>query len=78
MVAVLKIRKREYPLEEEGRVNRMESNQTNMTAKMDTSKGQYFILHDVLYQAIRAIPKGSEVKPNDNCVIKQLNELGGN
>ena len=78
MVTVLKIRKREYPLEEEGRVNRMESNQTNMTAKMDTSKGQYFILHDVLYQAIRAIPKGSEVKPNDNCVVKSLNELGGN
>ena len=75
---MLKIRKREYPLEEEGRVNRMESNQTNMTAKMDTSKGQYFILHDVLYQAIRAIPKGSEVKPNDNCVVKSLNELGGN
>ena len=50
-----------------------------MTAQDNISKGSYFILHDVCYQALRAIPKGTEVKPGTNCAKRDLNEMiGGN
>lgn len=79
---MLKIVRRTVPLEMEGELNRAKAElyeeRNGNTAKADISNGQYFILHDVCYQAVRAIPKGSEIKPNDNCVTKPLNELGGN
>lgn len=76
---MLKIIRRTYPLEEEGRLNRLESERTDMTARDNISKGGYFILHDTCYQALRAIPKGTEVIPGANCIKKDLNEMiGGN
>ena len=76
----MKIIKPTIPIEVQGALNRLNSEaefRTDMRAKEDIPKGNYFILHDVLYQALRAIPKGSLVKPNENCVAKSLNELNG-
>lgn len=79
---MLKIARRTVPLEMEGELNRAKAElyeeRNGNTAKADIGKGQYFILHDVCYQAVRVILKGTEIKPNDNCVVKSLNELGGN
>ena len=47
---------------------------TSMTAKDNYAKGSYFVLHDEVYQATRAIAKGTEIKPGYNCVKKSLNE----
>lgn len=47
---------------------------TSMTAKDNYAKGSYFVLHDEVYQATKAITKGSEIKPGYNCVKKSLNE----
>ena len=51
-----------------------------MKAKDNYPKGTYFILHDVCYQALQSIPKGTEVKPGINAAERNLNELmnGGN
>ena len=76
----MKVRKPEVPLEVQGKLNRLESEaefRTDMSAKDNYPKGCYFIMHDVLYQALRSIPKGTEVKPNENCIAKPLNELNG-
>ena len=48
---------------------------TSMTAKDNYTKGSYFVLHDIVYQATRAIVKGSEVKPGYNCIQKSLGDL---
>ena len=48
---------------------------TSMAAKDNYPKGSYFVLHDVVYQATRAIAKGTEVKPGYNCVKKSLEDL---
>ena len=48
---------------------------TSMTAKQNYPKGTYFVLHDVVYQAVRAIEKGTEVKPGYNCIMKSLEDL---
>ena len=47
---------------------------TSMTAKDNYAKGSYFVLHDEVYQATRAVAKGTEIKPGYNCVKKSLNE----
>ena len=77
----MRVVKPKVPLEVQGMLNRLNSEaemRTDMTVKDNVLKGGYFILHDVLYQALRAIPAGSTAKPNDNCVVKSLSELGGN
>lgn len=57
----------------------MEAEQNNMVVKTDIGKGRYFVLHDVCYQALRAIPKGAEAKPGSNCIAVDINDvLGGN
>lgn len=50
---------------------------TSMAAKENIARGTMFILHDKLYMAIDFIPKGAEVIPMRNCVIKDINELNG-
>lgn len=76
---MLKIIRRTYPLEEEGRLNRLESEKTDMTAMDNIGKGKYFILHDICYLALQAIVKGTEVVPGKNCIKKDLSEMmGGN
>ena len=47
----------------------------SMKAKENYAKGAFFVLHDVIYQATRAIVKGTEVKPGVNCVQKSLGDL---
>ena len=71
------------PLETQGRINRMQSDmeteQNNMAVRNDIEKGRYFVLHDICYQALRAIPKGAEAKPGSNCIAVDINDiLGGN
>lgn len=57
----------------------METAQKDMTVLDDIGKGKYFILHDVCYKALRAIPAGAEAKPGNNCVKVNLNDIvGGN
>ena len=76
----MKIRKPEVPIEVQGKLNRLESEterKTDMTARDNISKGGYFILHDVAYQAVTAIVKGNEVIPGKNCVAVNLNEIIG-
>lgn len=78
---MLKIKKPNVPIEAQGKINRLNSEaemRTDMTVRDNINKGGYFILHDVLYQAIQALPKGTEARPGKNCVAKSLNELGGN
>ena len=48
---------------------------TSMNAKENIAKGAFFVLHDTVYQATRAIVKGTEVKPGYNCVQKSLGDL---
>ena len=48
---------------------------TSMEAKENYSKGAYFVMHDVIYQATRPIVKGTEVKPGYNCAKKSLGDL---
>lgn len=48
---------------------------TSMTAKENYSKGTFFIMHDTVYMATRAIVKGTEVKPGYNCATKSLEDL---
>ena len=48
---------------------------TSMEAKENYSKGTYFVMHDVIYQATRPIVKGTEVKPGYNCAKKSLGDL---
>ena len=77
----MKIVKPKIPIEVQGALNRLNSEaefRTDMTARENYPKSSYFIMHDTLYQAIRAIPKGTQVKPGENCIAKSLNELGGN
>lgn len=57
----------------------LENAQKDMTVRNDVQKNGYFILHDVCYQALRAIPEGAEAVPGRNCVEVNLNEImGGN
>ena len=74
---MLKIVKRAYPLSAEGELNQawaeLERQQNDMTVKENVPKGGYFILHDVMYQAIQALPKGAEAKPGKNCFVTSLN-----
>ena len=78
----MKVVKPTVPIEVQGALNRLMSEaafKTDMTSKNNVAKGGYFILHDVCYQAIRAIPKGTEVVPGVNCIQKDINEMiGGN
>ena len=77
---MLKIKRPTVPLAMQGALNRLKSEaemKTDMTVNADVPKGGFFILHDVLYQALRAIPSGSKAKPQENCVAKSLNELNG-
>lgn len=48
---------------------------TSMEAKENYSKGTYFVMHDVIYQATRPIVKGTDVKPGYNCAKKSLGDL---
>ena len=48
---------------------------TSMAAKENYAKGAFFVMHDKVYQATRAIEKGSEVKPGYNCAQKTLEDL---
>ena len=76
----MKVRKQKIPPEIRYELNRLINGAemaNDMTARDNYPKGSYFIMHDVLYLAIQAIPKGTEVKPGKNCVIKSLNELNG-
>lgn len=76
----MKIRKPEVPIAVQGKLNRLESEveyRTDMTARDNISKGGYFIMHDVAYQAQTAIVKGAEVIPGKNCVAINLNEIIG-
>ncbi len=78
---MLKVKKRAYPLNAEGELNQawaeIERQRNDMTVKGNVPKGGLFILHDVIYQAVRALPQGTEAKPGDNCVAKSLNEMNG-
>lgn len=47
----------------------------SMTAKDNYAKGAYFVMHDVIYQATRAIERGTEVRPGYNCAKKSLGDL---
>lgn len=49
----------------------------SMTAKENIQRGSLFILHDKLYMAIDFIPRGAEVIPMRNCILKDINELNG-
>ena len=76
----MKIRKPDVPIEVQGKLNRLESEaerRTDMTARDNITKGGYFILHDVAYQAVAAIVKGTEVVPGKNCVAVNLNDIMG-
>ena len=42
-------------------------NLTSMSAKTDISQGEYFVLHDEIYQATDPIEKGSLINPGTNC-----------
>lgn len=53
----------------------IEAERTSMTARENYPQDAIFVLHDVIYQAIKAIPKGAEIVPNLNCIIKNLNEI---
>ena len=77
----MRVVKPKVPLETQGRINRMQSDmetaQNDMTVRDNVPKGGLFILHDVLYQAAQALPKGTEAKPGRNCMVKSLSDLGG-
>ena len=47
----------------------------DMTVKDNISKGGYFVMHDIVYQATTALPIGTEAIPEQNCVVKSLNDL---
>lgn len=53
------------------------SRQTDMTAKSNICKGEYFIMHDEVYVATSPIEKGREIKPGYNCKKTTLDELKG-
>ena len=53
------------------------SRQTDMTAKSNIYKGEYFIMHDEVYVATSPIEKGREIKPGYNCKKTTLDELKG-
>ena len=72
---MLKIRKPDVPIEVQGIINRTAMEMADMSVKDNISKGGYFILHDVVYQATIALPKGTEAKPGQNCTVKSLNDL---
>ena len=76
----MRVVKPTVPIEVQGALNRLNSEaemKSDMTVKNDVPKGGYFILHDMLYQALRAIPAGGKAKPQENCIVKSLNELNG-
>lgn len=76
----MRVVKPKVPIEVQGMLNRINSEaafKTDMTVRDNVPKGGYFILHDVLYQALRAIPIGSTAEPGNNCVAKSLTELKG-
>lgn len=57
----------------------MEMERNDMRVRDNVAENQYFILHDICYQAMRAIPEGAEAKPGVNCVTVNLNDImGGN
>lgn len=61
----------------EGELNRLEMERNDMRVRDDVGKDKFFILHDVCYQALRAIPEGAEAKPGSNCVEVNLNDIVG-
>lgn len=48
---------------------------TGWTARDNYAKGAFFVMHDEVWQATRAIQRGAEVRPGYNCARKTLDEL---
>ena len=47
----------------------------DMLAREDIPKGARFILHDTIYVALEAIPRGAEIRPLRNCAPTSLDEI---
>lgn len=57
------------------RLDNLLAEQASMAVKENIPEGGYFILHDTVYEATDAIPKGEEAKPGKNCIARNLNEI---
>lgn len=76
---MLKITRPQVPPEIMYEINRLNVEKTDMTVLDNVQKGGCFILHDVAYKALQALPKGTWAEPGKNCVKINLNEMiGGN
>lgn len=57
------------------RLLELEASASSMIVQENVVKGGCFILHDTIYQALVALPKGTEIKAGKNCIVKNLNDL---
>ena len=69
--------KRREPLLDEITEKPKDYIEPSMMAEDNIPKQSFFMHNGIVYQATRAIPRGSEIKPNVNCAVKSFNDMVG-